>query len=327
MSVAELNREVAGSFTRRVTLAAALQAASRRLVKKGPRIVRMVALVASAIISACSPVASLPPRSTPAPGHGGSRESEKPESVMKRAAEAASKGQTELALRLYLWVLDHGVAADPAFVGVRSTYLIKAIVELGAAEPSAMVELETRVARLERLMLTSTATAARDVLPFEDVLLYVALNEQRNQRERTRRVYHQLRQQGSPVADELYDDVFELLLEQGKYGDILEREDWCDTSLAFQEELVTIQVAQFRAQAADVFEVFAGTRRNQDAMALLARVEARDSSVESFVMIVKRALRAGNRELALLVLRRGRERAPPGEQPKLTEAARELGLE
>jgi hypothetical protein len=328
MSVAELEREVVKSFTASMALAALLHAGPERLLRqKGPRIVRMLVLVASATISACSPVASQPTASSPAPNHGNAREFQKPDSVMKRAAKAASEGQTDLALRLYLWVLDYGVEVDSAFVGVRSTYLIHAIIELGAVEPSAVAELEARAARLERLMLTSKATEARDVVPFEDILLYVALNEQRNQRERTQRLYHQLRQQGSPVADDLYDDVFDFLLEQRKYADILDREDWCKESLAFKEELITIQVAQFRRHAADVFEYLAGTNRSQDAMALLARVEARDPSTESFVMLVERALRASNKDLALLVLRRGRERAPPGEQEKLTQAAREFGLE
>jgi hypothetical protein len=60
---------------------------------------------------------------------------------------------------------------------------------------------------------------------------------------------------------------------------------------------------------------------------LVARLEAVDASAESFVTLIKRAVRAGNKELALLVLQRGREKASPGEQALLTHAARELGLE
>jgi hypothetical protein len=67
--------------------------------------------------------------------------------------------------------------------------------------------------------------------------------------------------------------------------------------------------------------------RRDRAGAQRLRVEARDPSAESFITLARRAVRAGNKELALLVLRRGRERASPEDQPLLTQAARELGLE
>jgi hypothetical protein len=318
MSTAELEREVASSFTRSTPHAALVHATGERLLQKGLRIVRALALGASAIFSACSPVASQQPvASIPAPNHVGSREAQ-PMSIMERAAKATSDGQTELALRDYLWALDYGVQVDSAFIGVRDTKLIQKIIALGAAEPSAMTELESRAARLERSILTSGAT---------DVGLYVALNRERNQRERTLGVYHQLRQQGSPVPDDLYEDTFELLLEQRRYSDTLDREAWWTKSLAFKQSLITTVVASFRARSADAFEALAGTNRNQDALALLARVEPIDSSAESYVTFMKRALRAGNKELALLVLRRGRERALPEQQPSLTQVAGELGLD
>lgn len=142
------------------------------------------------------------------------------------------------------------------------------------------------------------------------------------------RVYRQLRQRGSALADDLYKlDVFERLLEQRKYADILEREDWCNAELDFSEQTIAVWVAIWHAHAADLFEALAGANRNEDAMALLARVEARDVSAKSFVTFMERAVRAGNSELAVLVLRRGREHAPPGEQSLLTQAARELRLE
>lgn len=56
-------------------------------------------------------------------------------------------------------------------------------------------------------------------------------------------------------------------------------------------------------------------------------MEARDASAQSFVTFMERAVRAGNAALAMLVLRRGRERAPAEEQSVLAEAARKLSLE
>jgi hypothetical protein len=318
MSIAEPNRGASTSI-RSAALAAAPQASPAQLMGKGHLILLTLLLAASAIISACSP-ASLqqPVASSAAPNHAESRDPQ-PMDIMERAAKAASNGRSDLALRDYLWALDHGVDVDRAFIGVRNSELIDRIIALETTEPSVMVELESRATRLEQLIVSSGAA---------DVSLYVALNRQRHQRDRTLRLYHQLRTQGSPVADDLYrEDVFELLVEQRKYAEIVDRQDWWAESLGFKEWMITNAVRMFRAHAADVFESLAGTNRNQEALALLARVEAVDSSAESYVTFMKRALRAGNKELALLVLRQGRERASPENRPSLTQGAGELGLE
>jgi hypothetical protein len=244
---------------------------------------------------------------------------------MARADKLAAEGQTEQALREYLWALDHGLEVDPGFTGVRNTILIRKIIELGTAEQSALRELEARAARLEEAILTSRGAP---VATFDDVMLYVALNRERNDQERTLRVYQLLRQRGSALADDLYDlDVSDRLLEQRKYAELLEREDWWNSKLELNEKIVAVSVTAFRAHAIDFFESLAGAKRNEDAMAVLARVEARDVSAKSFVTFMERAVRPGNAELAVLVLRRGRERVPTGEQSVLTNAARELNLE
>jgi hypothetical protein len=284
--------------------------------------VRALGLVALATISACSPAASQPVASSAAAVQADERE---PMAVMARADKLAAAGQTKQALREYLWALDHGVDVHPAFTGVRDTFLIQRIIKLGSAEPSALRELEARAARLEDAILTSKLPRRSR---YPDVGLYVSLNYERNEQERTMRVYRQLRQRGSALADDLYDQgVFERLLEQGRYADILEREDWCNEQLDLTERMFGIAIASFRSRAVDLFEALAGAKRNEEAIGLLARVEARDVSAQSFVAFMERAARAGNTKLAVLVLQRGREHAPPGEQPLLTQAARELRLE
>ena len=63
---------------------------------------------------------------------------------MSYADALAQKGRTEDALSEYLWCFDHGLEHQPAFTGVRLSFLLSRIVQLGRSHPAALEELRKR---------------------------------------------------------------------------------------------------------------------------------------------------------------------------------------
>ncbi len=56
----------------------------------------------------------------------------------------AQKGRAEDALSEYLWCFDHGLEHGPGFTGVRLSFLLGRIVQLGRTHPAALDELRKR---------------------------------------------------------------------------------------------------------------------------------------------------------------------------------------
>ena len=63
---------------------------------------------------------------------------------MSYADALAQKGRTEDALSEYLWCFDHGLEHGPSFTGVRLSFLLGKIVQLGRTHPAALDELRKR---------------------------------------------------------------------------------------------------------------------------------------------------------------------------------------
>jgi hypothetical protein len=124
----------------------------------------------------CAPLSPAGPVARPAPVE-----------VLRSASALAASGRHADALRDYIWLLEHGVEVDPAFIGVRDSHLLVAMVALGDSYEPARVELQRRQLELETVVLKQPKEVIR-----EKLWLYVSINEYLNDQERTKRLVHQL---------------------------------------------------------------------------------------------------------------------------------------
>jgi len=77
----------------------------------------------------------------------------------KLAKTLAREGKQAEALKEYLWLFDDGMKREPAFVGVRVSFLLSSIVELGQQYPPAMKALHERRDAAENQLNSGAADA------------------------------------------------------------------------------------------------------------------------------------------------------------------------
>ncbi len=150
-------------------------------------------------------------RAREASEHSGSRD---PMQRMQLARELAERGKHAEALREYLWCFDHGADASRAFVGVRLSFLLMEIEQLGQKYAPALQALR------ERRDAAAAADFQADPLRSMDL---TALNRVLGEREGNLALFDRLVQQPDPgpAIRLLADEVRDQLLAQRRYGDLL----------------------------------------------------------------------------------------------------------
>lgn len=125
-------------------------------------------------------------------------------------------GRYEEALEHYLWCFDEG-ESSPSYHGVRLSFLLSDIVQLGAGYPPALEALRSRRDQREQLILGSE-------VKYGILADYTALNDNLQERERTLATLDALIEQGrcGASAQHLADNVGPLLLEEKRYQDLYE---------------------------------------------------------------------------------------------------------
>jgi thiol-disulfide isomerase/thioredoxin len=233
-----------------------------------------------------------------------------PMARMKYATSLAQKGRDAEALEEYLWCFDYGLEASPSFSGVRLSFLLSDIKNLGVHYPAAKKALETRRDERQAKMLAGSA----DPRTIIDLL---SLNGTLDQKEKDLALFDAL-PAASPLREKVSGMITDQLLEAKRYADILGGQD--------AKAVFGKQVDQFNqmlssipkdnpvrgqmekglrpyavATGAHFFEALAGLKRNEEARELAQQILKFDASADTRATLAKAADRAGNAELAQYV--------------------------
>jgi hypothetical protein len=211
------------------------------------------------------------------------------------------------ALKEYLWCFDQGAVVDPAFRGVRVSFLLNDIISLGKVYPPARQALETRRDEREAKVLSGSANqqVVRDLL---------RLNETLGQPEKNLVLFDHLAV-GNPARSIVLESITEQLVEAKRYQDILAGDD---PGAIFEKQLKQSQQGlsglarsspnrkhlerYYRQQTvstgAQYFEALAGMQRSNEAETLADHVLQFDNTAATRDRLAQAAERAGNPELA-----------------------------
>ena len=233
-----------------------------------------------------------------------------PSARMQFGVELAQKGKEAEALAEYLWCFDHGLEANPAFSGMRLSFLLMYFKNLAAHYPPAQQALENR--RNER-----QAKVAAGSTDFQAVQDLISLNNALGQRERNLAVFDQLRP-GNPARETASSLLTAQFLEAKRYADVLHGSDGkaaFETAVdrfnqllkslgkdnPMRERMEQSLRNSTTKTGAQFFEALAGLKRNQDAKGLAAEILKFDSSPATHTLLAAATQRAGNAELAQFV--------------------------
>lgn len=215
------------------------------------------------------------------------------------AQELAAKGQHEAALAEYRWCFEHG-GNNPQFIGIRRSFLLHAILQLGQQYPPALNALqEWRNSAEMRILKRSPGItdAAKDL---------AAINQSLGEDARTVALYDQL-PATDPAKAKLSLAFYAKLAAAQNYKDAVQALNVDQVASSFERTLKAPEsdsgpsmTAAKRAAARNAalgVEVLAGSGDLPRAQALIGRILAADSTKETRTLLRTYAARAGHPEL------------------------------
>ena len=260
---------------------------------------------------------------------------------MKYADALVREGRIEEALKEYLWCFDHGGENRPSFAGVRLSFLLSSIARMGRAYPPAIKALEKRRDAAEKKLLSAPTindriksnqeeNGAQWFLQPKYAMLAIdlsALNRELGRDKDTLRVYDEMARKGKGYGDlrkALFRQVLDLLLEARRYDDIAR--DAGDIL-----KVIDDQIAQFRDTASDLadqsdllkylkhstvtdggkyYEALLGSGQPKNANKAAKRLIKFSPASETYVTLIKHAIRAGDDAAARSLAKRGLKSLP-----------------
>ena len=133
--------------------------------------------------------------------------------------ELARQGKHAEALEQYLWCFDHGNEHGMGYFGVRLSFLLSSIAQLGQKYPPALTALRERRDRTVAAVLEGKA----DTLTALDIS---ALNRELHEPERTLELYDQLGRDktkgNAPLRTMLFNQVLDALIAAQRYQDVVD---------------------------------------------------------------------------------------------------------
>jgi len=133
----------------------------------------------------------------------------------------AQKGRAEAALAEYLWCFDHGLEHGLGFTGVRLSFLLSRIVQLGRTQPAALDELRKRRDAAGKALEAGKAD-------FATAMGFTALNSNLGEPEQTLALYDRIRRDKSHpamVRQYLLDQALDQLLKAKRYKEVVADSD------------------------------------------------------------------------------------------------------
>ncbi|QDV89489.1 Thioredoxin [Phycisphaerae bacterium RAS2] len=237
------------------------------------------------------------------------------------AQSLEQKGKYDEALDEYLWCFDHG-ASSAGFGGVRLSFLLSDIHRLSAKLPRARQELEKRRDKAEaKVFAKSGGDSPFDPVRMNSLMEYNAINRTLGDLEKSLTLYDKViaEEEPNPVFIRiLLRDISELLVKKQRYADLLKgtgnAKDFVEQEIS-QFSMMTKALskskhadtmkdaaASLRKGVVDgctpVYESLVGTGQHKQAEWVSNKLIEFDGSAETYIALMKRAVRAGNNELA-----------------------------
>ena len=219
-----------------------------------------------------------------------------PMARMELAQLLSMKGKYEEAFKTYIWSLDHDAEKEPELEGMRTSYLVSAILDLGTSYPPAREEVIRRRDLAEKRILKGKGNPA-------DIGLYISANAGLDDAQRSLNTYDRLaaKEETSEAARSFIPFLFDSLLEAGRYAtiaqsmDIMSRVDQ-ELQMATMELPLTMtdlpaeeiaEIKQMQRQftvrtLANYYQVLLGLGRTEDARRVAQKVLAFDDSAETY---------------------------------------------
>lgn len=225
------------------------------------------------------------------------------------ADEYANAGKFDDALREYLWCFDQGLTADPAYAGIRSSYLLARLAQLSQFHPP------TRAAVLER----RDEAARRLVENPQDRIAamdFAAINRQFGESAQTLEMFDRLRDSNrwdAGVRLVLRDALFDDLYAKQRFGDLLagdpvqevehDVERLKQMSQAFERDPLSGRMLRQRTllKWSRLLHATLSTQPIENAQRLARTILAYDSSDETIQLLVSAAEKAGKPEFAQFI--------------------------
>ena len=216
----------------------------------------------------------------------------------------AQSGDAEAALKEYLWCYDVGIVQVPGYSGVRGSYLVRDIAQLGRSHPPALAALRERRDQAEAHMMADTKdrTAAMD---------FASLNDALNENQRTLAMFDKL-PPTDPRRAGLLLRVYDMLIEAKRYDDAAQARPFARmtsdfdrnvqylATVASQPNSEPIKAAHTRyivSTTTKNIEVLAGAGDLAHARELLDKLLAFDASDATKTLLQTQLTRAGHPEL------------------------------
>ncbi|MFO1497681.1 MAG: sigma-70 family RNA polymerase sigma factor [Verrucomicrobiota bacterium] len=232
--------------------------------------------------------------------------SKNPMARMDRGRQLHQQGRHAEALKELLWCFDKG-GKDPAFVGVRLSFLLNEIAELGKEYPPALEALTARRDTVEKAVIDGSGSAAA-------TLECAALNKSIGDADRNLALFDHL-PQNSPARANLVKGAVDQFLAAKRYKDIAEQSD---PEAAFLQRVAFAVGAESKSPkegqptspppavvthlileaGANSVEVLAGIGEVDRAKTLADKVLAAASVPDALPALIERAERAGSPEVA-----------------------------
>jgi len=229
----------------------------------------------------------------------------------------AEKGRTEDALSEYLWCFDHGLEHGPAFTGVRLSFLLSKIVQLGRTHAAALDELR------KRRDAAGKALEARKA-DFSTAMGFTALNSNLGEQEQTLRVYDRIKadkSQPDRVRQYLLDQSIDQLLKAKRYKEVaanseakvrelIARHDQIKSFLPDDANVRMYMKRQVCTNGAKYYEALLGSGNHAGAAEVVELLTAFDPA-EAYPPLIAAAKQAGNaRAVEALTEQAGKKTKP-----------------
>jgi thiol-disulfide isomerase/thioredoxin len=260
-----------------------------------------------------------------------------PVARMEYARALLQKGMRKEALDEYLWCFDHGVEHEPGFVGVRLSFLLGDIVDLGHVYAPALDALRQRRDAAEKAVLA--ATTDLDV-----VSTFSAINRDLGEEARTLAAYDGLGKadaRGTRTRQILFDHVIDALLSAKRYedvatgaGDLSKRIDeqirefeMMKRELAGspnENEIVPFLKGIQAGKGAKYYEVMIGVGQLEQGAAAANQLIAFEGTGTTYAALIKSAARAGKPDIAKALVAKALASLPESERGAVREAAETL---
>jgi thioredoxin-related protein len=265
-----------------------------------------------------------------------------PSARMEYAQTLAQKGLYKEALDEYLWCYDHGLEHEPAFAGVRLSFLLSDISRLGKNYQPAIEALKQRRDNAAKQILEGSAE-------FSHILDLTGLNRSLKEEGQNLAVFDKLKAKGKeaealrPMMANLISDQ---LLAERRYADIVEgiaplskinmeiktyekqqerisKEQ--STVPEAQQQFLNYLKVQTSKNGAKQYEALLGLKRKEEAAKVAERLIEFDASGATFVTLIKCAARVQDEEAIRILTEQGLKTVKEEERLLIQEAAKTNG--